>query len=301
MRMSTANRSRFGVSLSKLKGYLFIAPAVVLMSVFFGYPLVRAFEMSLYNWPVLGAKRFLGLENYLNLVNDAQFISSLGFTVTYTLWVTPAIFIAAFVLAILVNQGLTGTSLYRSVYFLPVVMSFIAASLIWLWIYHDLFGLLNYVLLELGLISQPVVWMGEVRTSLPAIILMIVWKTAGFSMMILLAGMQSIPDELYESAALDGANSFQRVRHVMMPLLKPSFALALIISVAGSFLAFDHFLVMTRGGPSNATRTIMMYVYDTSFLYFRLGSGAAMAIVLMFVLLALSAVQLRFLRTETHS
>lgn len=298
---STAGSYRFGRVLSKLKGYAFVAPALVLMGVFFGYPLVRAFEMSFHHWPVLGQRRFIGLENYTNLLTDADFLSSLGFTVVYTLWATPAIFLASFALAILVNQGLAGTTFFRSVYFLPVVMSFVAASLIWLWIYHDLFGLLNYVLLQLGIIREPVIWMGEVRTSLPAIIAMIVWKTAGFSMMILLAGMQSIPDELYESAALDGASARQRVLHVMLPLLRPSFALALIISIAGSFLAFDHFLIMTRGGPSSATRTIMMYVYDTSFLYFRLGSGAAMAIVLMFVLIGLSVLQLRFLRSETYT
>lgn len=298
---STTGGYRVGRVLAKLKGYLFIAPALVLMGVFFGYPLVRAFQMSFHRWPVLGQPRFTGLENYTNLLTDADFLSSLGFTISYTLWATPAIFLAAFLLAILVNQGLPGTAVFRSVYFLPVVMSFVAASLIWLWIYHDLFGLLNYVLLQLRIIQQPVIWMGEVRTSLPAIIVMIVWKTAGFSMMILLAGMQAIPDELYESAALDGASALQRVLHVMLPLLRPSFALALIISIAGSFLAFDHFLIMTRGGPANATRTIMMYVYDTSFLYFRLGSGAAMAIVLMFVLIGLSVLQLRFLRSETYT
>jgi multiple sugar transport system permease protein len=304
MRMSSLNTGRrrtLRARLGRLEGYVFIAPALLLMGVFFGYPLLRAFQMSFYRWPVLGEKEYLGLQNYTNLMGDSQFISSLTFTVTYTLWVTPAIFLVAFVLALLVNQRLHGTTLFRSVYFLPVVMSLVAASLIWLWIYHDLFGLMNYVLLELGIIRNPIVWMGEVQTSLPAIVVMIVWKTAGFSMMILLAGMQSIPDELYESAALDGATAFQRVVHVMMPLLKPSFALALIISIAGSFLAFDQFLIMTRGGPSNATRTIMMYVYDTSFLYFRLGSGAAMAIVLMLVLIVLSVVQLRFLRSETHS
>jgi multiple sugar transport system permease protein len=299
--LNTARRRTLRARLGRLEGYVFIAPALLLMGVFFGYPLLRAFQMSFYRWPVLGEKEYLGLQNYTNLMGDSQFISSLTFTVTYTLWVTPAIFLVAFVLALLVNQRLHGTTLFRSVYFLPVVMSLVAASLIWLWIYHDLFGLMNYVLLELGIIRNPIVWMGEVQTSLPAIVVMIVWKTAGFSMMILLAGMQSIPDELYESAALDGATAFQRVVHVMMPLLKPSFALALIISIAGSFLAFDQFLIMTRGGPSNATRTIMMYVYDTSFLYFRLGSGAAMAIVLMLVLIVLSVVQLRFLRSETHS
>lgn len=270
------------------------------MSIFFFYPLLRAFQMSFYRWPVLGARTFIGLENYANLLTDRNFINALRFTTTYTLWVTPAIFIVSFGLAVLVNQRIWGVTFFRSVYFLPVVMSFVAASLIWLWIYHDLFGLLNYVLLELNIISQPIVWMGEVQTSLPAIIAMIVWKTAGFTMVILLAGMQSIPHVLYEFASLDGASSWQRIVYIMLPLLRPSFALALIVSVAGSFLAFDHFMIMTGGGPANATRTVMMYVYDTSFLYFRLGSGAAMAIVLMVILVALSILQLMVLRSDTR-
>ena len=295
-RSATQRRRRL---LNNLKGYLFILPALLLMGIFFGYPLLRAIQMSLYNWPVLGPKVFIGAQNYLDLLRDAQFLQTLQFTLAYTVLVTPAIFIAAFLLALLVNQRIPGIAIFRGVYFLPVVMSFVAASLIWLWIYHDLFGLLNYLLLETGVISKPVVWMAEVSTSLPAIIIMIVWKTAGFSMMILLAGMQSIPHELYESASLDGASAVQRVRHVMLPLLKPSFALALIISLAGSFLAFDHFVIMTRGGPANATKTVMMYVYDTSFLYFRLGSGSAMAITIMVILLAISVIQLKLLPRNT--
>ncbi|MDZ7802332.1 MAG: sugar ABC transporter permease [Trueperaceae bacterium] len=284
---------------NELNGYLFVLPALLLIGVFFGYPLLRAFQMSFYDWPVLGSKTFIGFQNYVGLLNDGTFIQSMRFTLLYTVLVTPAIFLVAFLLAVLVDRPIPGISLFRGIYFLPVVMSFVAASLIWLWIYHDLFGLLNYVLLEAGIIAEPVVWMGEITTSLPAIIVMIVWKTAGFSMMILLAGMQSIPRELYESASLDGASATQRVRHVMLPLLKPSFALALIVSMAGSFLAFDHFVIMTRGGPANATKTVMMHIYDTSFLHFRLGAGSAMAVVLLLILLAVSVVQIRLLRSET--
>lgn len=282
-----------------VKGYLFVLPALLLIGVFFGYPLVRAMQMSFYEWPVLGSRTFVGLQNYVGLLNDGTFLQSMRFTLLYTVLVTPAIFLVAFLLAVLVDRPIPGIWLFRGIYFLPVVMSFVAASLIWLWIYHDLFGLLNYILLETGIIAEPVVWMGEVTTSLPAIIVMIVWKTAGFSMMILLAGMQSIPRELYESASLDGATATQRVRYVMLPLLKPSFALALIVSLAGSFLAFDHFVIMTRGGPANATKTLMMHIYDTSFLYFRLGAGSAMAVVLLLILLAVSVVQIQLLRSET--
>lgn len=282
--------------LRDVKGYLFILPALALEGVFFGYPLLRAAYMSLHKWPVLGTPTYIGFENYTNLLEDDQFIQSLSFTVKYTFFVTPAIFVAAFGLALLVNQSIRGITLFRSVYFLPVVISFVSASLIWLWIYNDVYGLFNFVLRSLGLIDEGIVWMGNVRTSLPAIIVMITWKTAGFTMVILLAAMQSIPIELYESAALDGANAAQRTLFVTIPLLRPSIALALIVSITGSVLAFDHFQIMTRGGPANSTRTIMMYIYDTSFSYFRLGSGAAMGIVIMLLLVILSVIQLRMLQ-----
>ena len=299
LQTSAARRTRGTTWRKDIKGWLFILPALLLEGIFFGYPLVQAIWMSLHNWPVLGNPTFIGAQNYTNILTDNHFWNALGFTILYTLTVTPPIFIAAFGLALLVNQPLRGIVFFRSIFFLPVVISMVSASLIWLWIYHDLYGLFNYILLNLGLIEKPVVWMGQLQTSLPAINNMITWKTAGFTMVILLAAMQSIPDELYESAALDGASAWRRVRHITLPLLRPSFALALVISVAGSILAFDQFSIMTRGGPANATRTIMMYVYDTSFQYFRLGSGAAMAIVLMLLLITLSVFQLRILQRQS--
>jgi multiple sugar transport system permease protein len=282
----------------RVAGYIFVLPALMLEGLFFGYPLLRTVYISLHDWPVLGAKHYIGLENYSYILSNDQFWEALRFTGLYTVVVTPAIFIVAFGLAVLVNQGLPGTTFFRSIYFVPVVISFVSSSLIWLWIYHDLYGILNYILRELHLITEPIVWMGERNTSLPAIVIMIVWKTAGFNMVILLAGMQSIPDQVYESAALDGANFVQRMRYITLPLLRPSFALGMVVSVAGSVLAFDQFKVMTRGGPANTTRTIMMYIYDTSFAYFRLGEGAAMAILLMVMLIALSVVQLRVLERQ---
>jgi multiple sugar transport system permease protein len=280
----------------RLSHLFFILPAVLLNVVFYVYPLVESFVMSFYDWPVLGQKTFLGLKNYINLLSDSAYWNAMWFTAKYTLLVTPGLFIVAFVLAMLINNRLPGTTFFRSIFFLPVVISMVSCSLIWLWIYNDLYGILNYYLLEWGLIEKPILWMGQASTSLPAISFMIIWKMAGFTMIILLAGLQSIPTEVYEAAYTDGASRWQVIRHITIPLLKPSIGLALIISVIGSVLAFEQFLIMTQGGPSNSTTTVVHLIYNTSFKYFHLGYGSAMTFVLLIILVLLSLIQMRILR-----
>ncbi|MED4599987.1 sugar ABC transporter permease [Paenibacillus validus] len=279
---------------------LFVLPAVLLNLIFFIYPLIRSLIMSFYNWPVLGEKTFIGLDNYIDLFKDKTYWSTLWFTLKYTLMVTPLIFIVAFGLALLINKRLPGIIFFRSVYFTPVVISMVSSSLVWLWIYNDLYGLLNYYLLEWGLIQQPIVWMGDASTSLPAIVLMIAWKTSGFTMIILLAGLQSIPQDIYEAANVDGARRWQVLRYITLPLLRPSFALALILSVIGSVLAFEQFVIMTQGGPSNTTTTVVHLIYKTSFKYFHLGYGSVMTFVLLFILIILSLIQMRILRNPVN-
>lgn len=240
------------------------------------------------------------MDNYIDLFKDKTYWSTLWFTLKYTLMVTPLIFIVAFGLALLINKRLPGIIFFRSVYFTPVVISMVSSSLVWLWIYNDLYGLLNYYLLEWGLIQQPIVWMGDASTSLPAIVLMIAWKTSGFTMIILLAGLQSIPQDIYEAANVDGARRWQVLRYITLPLLRPSFALALILSVIGSVLAFEQFVIMTQGGPSNTTTTVVHLIYKTSFKYFHLGYGSVMTFVLLFILIILSLIQMRILRNPVN-
>lgn len=280
----------------RYSGYLFILPAVLLNLVFFIFPFFQSLRMSFYKWPVLGEKTFIWLNNYKALFTDIQYWNSMWFTAKYTLLVTPLLFIVAFCLALLINNQLPGTAFFRSVYFTPVIISMVSSSLIWLWIYNDIYGVLNYYLLEWGIIQNPIVWMGNADTSLPAISMMITWKMAGFTMIILLAGLQSIPNEVYEAAKTDGASSLQQIRYITIPLLKPSIGLALIVSVIGSVLAFEQFLIMTGGGPSNTTTTVVHYIYNTSFRYFHLGYGSALTFILLIILVGLSLLQLRILR-----
>lgn len=255
--------------------------------------------MSFYDWPLIGQKAFHGLGNYVDLIHDDQFWKSLWFTTLYTLMVTPPIFILAFALALLVNQTLRGIGFFRTAYFLPVVIGLGTSSLLWVWLLNDRVGIFNAILLSSGLIDTAIVWLGKFNLALGSIVISVVWKTVGFTMILLLTGMQAIPDELYQAAMVDGAGYWDRLRHIMIPLLRRTFALALVLSVIGSYLAFDQFYIMTRGGPRNQTITVVYWIVNNSFTYFKMGYGAALSVILMGILLALSGLQLYVLRGET--
>ena len=292
-RRSTLNRRR------NLAGFLFVLPAVLFTLAMFIFPLLMTLWMSLHDWPLLGQATFLGIQNYVDMARDGQFWSSLWFTTLYTLLVTPPIFLLAFALALLVNVALRGIGVFRTIYFIPVVIGLGTSSLLWVWLLNDRVGIINGLLLDLGLIERPIIWFVDRNLALFAIIVSIVWKTVGFSMILLLAGMQAIPDELYQAAMVDGASYRQRLTHIMLPLLRSTFALALVLSVIGSYLAFDQFYIMTRGGPQNQTITAVYWIFNNSFTYYKLGYGAALSIVLLVILGVLSIIQLRVLRDAT--
>lgn len=284
----------------KLSHIAFIIPAMLLNLIFFVYPLIQSFIMSFYEWPVIGEKLFIGLQNYLKLFQDGSYWTSLWFTTKYTILVTPALFLVAFALALLINNTLKGVTFFRTIYFAPVVISMVSCSLMWLWIYNDLYGILNYYLLELNIINNSINWMGQSSTSLPAITFMVAWKMAGFTMIILLAGLQGISEEVYEASKIDGASKIQQIIYITVPLLKPSIALSLVVSVIGSVLAFEQFLIMTNGGPSQSTTTVVHTIYNTSFKYYELGYGSAMTFILLIILVALSVFQLKILKDPVN-
>ena len=280
--------------------FLFICPVIVMNLIFFCLPFLQSLAMSFFEWPLLGEKTFVGLGNYQTLLADDQFRTSLLFTMKYTLFVTPALFLMAFILALLIDGKFKGVTLFRTIYFSPVVISMTSCSLIWLWIYNDLYGILNYILQKLHIIDEAILWMGSEKTSLPAIVFMITWKMAGFSMLIILAAFQSVDTEVYESAAIDGASKARQFFHITLPIIRPQVGLALIMSVIGSVLAFEQFLSMTKGGPTETTTTLVHYIYNTSFKYYNFGYGSAMTIVLLMIMLALSFAQMRLLKDPTE-
>ena len=280
--------------------FLFICPVIVMNLIFFCLPFLQSLAMSFFEWPLLGEKTFVGLGNYQTLLADDQFRTSLLFTMKYTLFVTPALFLMAFILALLIDGKFKGVTLFRTIYFSPVVISMTSCSLNWLGIYNDLYGILNYILQKLHIIDEAILWMGSEKTSLPAIVFMITWKMAGFSMLIILAAFQSVDTEVYESAAIDGASKARQFFHITLPIIRPQVGLALIMSVIGSVLAFEQFLIMTKGGPTETTTTLVHYIYNTSFKYYNFGYGSAMTIVLLLIMLALSFAQMRLLKDPTE-
>jgi multiple sugar transport system permease protein len=291
------SRRRRGIRPRDLAGYLYIAPAFLVVGLFFLCPLGLLVWMALNNWPLLGNPRFQGFTNFVTLFQDTTFWESFWFTAKYALVVTPAIFVPAYGLALLVNSRTRGTGIFRTIYFLPVVIGLGTASLLWVWLLNDQVGVLHQALVHLGVLHEPALANGN--TAFVAVIVMVVWKTVGFTMVLLLVGMQAIPGELYEAARIDGASWSSQQLRITFPLLRPTFALALIMSLVGSFLAFDQFYIMTGGGPRNSTITVVYWIYRASFTYFKLGYGAAMSLVLMSALTLLSACQLAILRQRT--
>jgi multiple sugar transport system permease protein len=281
-------------------GLLFVLPCLIFVGVFFITPLFMTAWMSLHDWPLLGKKAFIGIENYQNLLSDKQFWRSLWFTTQYTFIVTPCVFLLGFVLALVMQLPWRGIGFFRTVYFLPVVIGLGTSSLLWIWLLNDRVGLIDKLLLDLGLIQKPVLWLGYKTLALTAVVVSVVWKTVGLTMILLLAGLQSIPKEFYEAARVDGANFWTQLRFITLPLLRRTFALALVLSVIGSYLSFDQFYIMTSGGPRNQTISVVYWIFNNSFTYFDMGYGSALSMVLLLVLVLLSSLQLYLLRDDTN-
>lgn len=279
-------------------GLVYIAPAMALVIAFFVIPVVFTGWMSLHNWPLMGGTRWVGLKNYARMLNDARFLTALQFTAYYTIVVTIAIFAVSFPLAIFVEKQRRFVSAYRTVIFLPVVVGLATASLLWVWLANVDSGFIGPALRMLGWVNKSPNLLATFDSAFVTIVIMVVWKIAGFTMIILLTGLQAIPTELTEAARIDGAGRWQRFRHLTLPLMRKTIALALIISVTGSILAFDQFYIMTSGGPQNKMISVVYYIFNQSFVSFNLGYGAALSIVLLAILVAISIVQLWLLRVR---
>ncbi|WP_192179548.1 carbohydrate ABC transporter permease [Mesorhizobium amorphae] len=289
-------RKLVGAGRRQWVGLLYVAPAVALVTVFFIIPLGMTAWMSLHNWPLMGEHSFIGLANYWAILRDTRFWNALRFTGWYTLVVTVAIFAVAFPLALFIERPRRLTGFYRTSFFMPAVIGFASASLLWSWLLNVDSGLFSPAAFDLGLTEKKVNLLATFQPAFWSIIAMVVWKVAGFTMIILMTGLQSIPSELQEAAMIDGAGPFARFRAITLPLMRRTLALALILSVAGSILAFDQFYIILRGGPRNQTLTAVYWIFNQSFVSFKLGYGAALSMILLAILVALSTIQLWLLR-----
>jgi multiple sugar transport system permease protein len=281
-----------------ITGYLFIGPQLFGIVVFVMIPLIYAMYLSLYRWDLLSPPRYVGLDNFVNLMNSRVFWSVVRSTLTYSVLYIPLNIVLALAFALLLNN-IRGKVFFRTLFFLPVVTNSVAASLIWSWLLHADFGLLNQALKSFGITSPPR-WLVSPDTAMLGVVLMSVWWTVGTNMVIFLAGLQSIPDVYYEVASLDGASPRQRFRYVTLPLLTPTIFFVLVITIIGSLQVFDQILVLTNGGPADSTRVIVMYIYSEAFQGFRMGTSAAAALLLFGVLLILTIIQFQLQRRWVH-
>lgn len=286
---------------SRMIGMLYLAPAILFVLAFTAIPLVQMMWLSLHNWSLLTPPKFVGLANFSKALSDRQFWTSLGFTFKYTILITPILMIGGYLIALMVVDNTPLRRLARAVVFMPVVIGLGASSLLWYWLFASDAGLINKILLDLSIIDSPVIWLGvDADTSTWAVIFSIIWKILGFGMILFVAAIQAVPKEVNEATMVDGANYWQRVWAITLPLTLKTVLLVTLLSVIGSLLAFDQFYIMTAGQPRNLTATSVFYVYLNSFPYLKLGYGAALSLILALIVLMFTIGQMLLAR-RSHS
>jgi len=270
---------------------------VVFVGLFTLVPFLVMIWVSFNNWSLITPPKWVGLKNFEKAFSDRQFWISLTFTLKYTALLTPILMIGGYLIALLVAQNTPLRRVMRTVVFTPVVIGLGASSLLWYWLFATDAGLINKVLLDLGLISERVIWLGTDATrSNLAVIASITWKVIGFGMILFVAAIQSIDGEIIEASKIDGASFWQRVWHIILPLTLKTVLLVTLVSVIGSLLAFDQFYIMTAGQPRNQTATSVFYVYLNSFPYLKLGYGAALSLILAGIVLVFTVAQMMLSR-----
>jgi multiple sugar transport system permease protein len=283
-----------------LVGWAYAAPTAVIVVGLFIAPLVMMAWMSLNHWPLIGDHDFGGLDNYRAVARNDLVVQAVGFTLEYTVVVTIILTALGLGLALLVQEGHRGVGIFRTAFFLPTSVGLAAASLLFLGLYSVQIGPLDPFLRQIGLIHGEIDWLGTPTSALFSSIALIVWRFAGFDMILLLVGLSRIPTDLYEAARIDGASWIQTFRRITLPLLRPSLAMVLILTITGSLLAFDQFYILTRGGPANSTVSIVIVIYREAFTRFNLGTAAALSLLTMAALVALNSLQLRLLRGSSN-
>jgi multiple sugar transport system permease protein len=277
--------------------YLFLAPGLLLFSVFTVFALGFALYLTFHEWNIIEPDRpFVGFDNYSRMLDDERFRRSVFNTAYYTGATVPLTMVIGLLIAVLLNQPIRGRGLFRTLYFLPVVTPFVVVAILWKWLYNGDFGLFNYYLLKANVIDEPVLWLADKDLAMPSVILMSVWSGVGFSMVIYLAGLQAIPQELYEAARVDGAGGWAQLRYITVPLLAPTTLFLMVIGIIGSFQVFTQIFIMTNGGPVDRTTTMVFYIYESAFKFYEMGYASTLAYALFAMLFVFTLIQLRMTR-----
>jgi len=270
---------------------IFLLPSLVALSIFTVIPVLSSLALTLYEWDLLTPPQFVGLANVNRLIHDRGFWEALAHTLYFIVGYVPLVIIIALVVAVILNQRLRGLLFFRAAFFVPVVSAWVAVALMWKWIFNPKFGIFNYFL---GLLNvQGPAWLFDPQWAMPAVIITSVWKDIGFVMVMFLAGLQGIPGDYYEAAAIDGANSWQRFFRITLPLLSPTTFFALTISLINSFQVFDQIWIMTGGGPAGATSVLVEQIVKNAFSYGRMGYASALSWVLFLLVLTATIIQMR--------
>jgi multiple sugar transport system permease protein len=272
---------------------LFLLPSLTGLLLFMIGPILASLGLAFSSWdPLLPSTfNFVGLENFINLFSDANFWAALGHTFAYLAGFMPLVMVTGLGSALLLNRRLKGQKFFRAAFFTPVISAWVAVALLWAWIFNPQYGLVNFLLGLFGI--QGPTWLFDPDWAMLAIIITSVWKDTGYHMTIYLSGLQNIPDEYYEAAAMDGASAWDRLRYITLPMLSPTIFFAVIISLISSFQVFDQVWIMTGGGPAGATSTVVQQIVNSAFRYNKMGYAAALSWVLFLLVFLATLIQTR--------
>lgn len=287
---------RRGKSLEWMVCYLFLLPNIILYLLVRVVPFMSTVVLSFTNWRLIGSPEFIGFQNYIDLANYPLFWTAVKNTLMFALYVVPPSIILGLLMAVLINREIPGIRVFRALYFLPYVTSMVFVAVIWKWLLATDWGLINELLNRVGLPS--IAWLSSPKWALLSLAIVAVWQNVSFNMLIFLAGLQGIRHDVYESAKIDGANSFQSFIFMTVPLLRPTATVAAVMTTINSFQVFDLTYVMTQGGPLDSTHTLVYYLYDFGFRYMEMGHASASAMVLFLMIFGLSILQRKLLKEK---
>jgi multiple sugar transport system permease protein len=279
-------------------GYLFVTPQVVGLLAFTIFPVLMSLYLCFAKWDFVEAPEFVGLANFGAVLRDPLFYKSITNTLVLVVGIVPLTMGLALLLALLTNRAIRGLGFYKAAFFLPMVTSSVAIAMVWYWLYAPDFGLINAAITPFGIPGPP--WLADPVWAKPAVILMVSWQSVGYYYLLFLAGLKNIPAEYYEASAIDGADRFQQFRKITLPLLSPTTFFILTTMLIGVFNIFNEVFILTRGGPVDSTRTIVLDIYALAFQYFRMGEAAVVSWVLFLILFLLTLLQFRLARRWVH-
>ena len=277
--------------------YILLAPYLIFFVLFLGYPIVRGFYMSMFDWGIMGPREFLGLGNYINLFSDDRFWRVLGNSLLFTVLYVPPVVILSMLLAVLLHGHLPGISIFRSAFFLPIVINVSVSAIAIQWMMDPQIGLLNRILDTVGLPPQR--WLTQQGWAMLVVSMVVIWSSAGFNIIIFLAGLENISPEIYEAAQVDGSTPWYTFTRITVPLLRPMTLLVTVLSMISSLQVFGEIFLLTGGGPFGSTTVLAYYLYEQGFNNFRFGVAAAVGVVMTALIAVLTLIQFRFFRDRT--